>query len=215
MFTEVISKSRQDLLARLKDSHLLMNFYLAGGTGAALHLGHRKSEDFDFFSSTGFDPEMLAIALGKREDFEVSNSGAGTLHGLVKDTKLSFLLYEYPLLFPIVDFHGIVLADLRDIALMKITAIAGRGSNKDFVDLFFICQQTISLGELLLDLFPRKYSSKLYSMYHIMRSLQYFDDAEVNPPLEMLRPMVWNDVKKFFLDETEKLIKENLMDRQR
>ena len=63
--------------------------------------------------------------------------------------------------------------------------------------------------------FPRKYSSKLYSMYHIMRSLQYFDDAEVNPPLKMLRPMVWNDVKKFFLDETEKLIKENLMDRQR
>jgi len=133
MFAEVISIPRRELLARLNESGLLADFYMAGGTAAALHMGHRKSEDFDFFSPGDFEPEMLALALGQRESFTVSSSGAGTLHGLVNDIRISFLRYEYPLLFPTVDFSSIAVADIRDIALMKITAIAGRGSNKPAV----------------------------------------------------------------------------------
>ena len=38
-------------------------FVLYGGTGLALQLGHRTSEDFDFFSSSGFDPEALRARL--------------------------------------------------------------------------------------------------------------------------------------------------------
>ena len=36
------------------------DFVLYGGTGLALQIGHRFSEDFDFFSSTGFDPAFMA-----------------------------------------------------------------------------------------------------------------------------------------------------------
>jgi hypothetical protein len=39
------------------------NFVLYGGTGLALQLGHRGSEDFDFFSSSNFDPDRLRSCL--------------------------------------------------------------------------------------------------------------------------------------------------------
>src|SRR6266542_3121408 len=39
------------------------DFVLYGGTGLALHLGHRVSEDFDFFSSAAFDPARLQARL--------------------------------------------------------------------------------------------------------------------------------------------------------
>jgi hypothetical protein len=39
------------------------DFILYGGTGLALQLGHRASEDFDFFSSSGFEPDHLRSSL--------------------------------------------------------------------------------------------------------------------------------------------------------
>jgi hypothetical protein len=135
---------------------------MAGGTAAALQLGHRKSEDFDFFSSK-LQPEAMANSLSAREHFIVSASSAGSLHGFINNTKISFLVYPYPLLFPTKVFMGVPLADLKDIALMKIVAIANRGTNKDFTDLYFICRDIVSLEELLRDLFPRKYSGRQLS----------------------------------------------------
>lgn len=212
MFDQVISKTRHELLAALKPSGFLKGFYLAGGTAAALHMGHRKSEDFDIFSAQDFDPTYLTMQLSQLCQFQVSSSGEGTLHGFSNDIRLSFLRYTYPLLYPTVEYNGIDLADLKDIALMKIIAIANRGTNKDFTDLYFICTQVISLDNLLVELFPKKFSGQLYSMYHIVRSLQYFDDAEKSPPLDMLKPVVWDEVKRFFLDETEKLIKDKVLE---
>jgi hypothetical protein len=39
------------------------DFVLYGGTGLTLQLGHRVSEDFDFFSSVAFDPSRLQARL--------------------------------------------------------------------------------------------------------------------------------------------------------
>lgn len=206
MFANVLSDDRTDLLARLTRHNLLQGFYMAGGTAAALQLGHRKSEDFDFFSSK-LQPEAMANSLSAREHFIVSASSAGSLHGFINNTKISFLVYPYPLLFPTKVFMGVPLADLKDIALMKIVAIANRGTNKDFTDLYFICRDIVSLEELLRDLFPRKYSGRQYSLYHILRSLQFFEDAEKSPPLDMMHPVEWDNVKNFFRQETERLTK--------
>ena len=210
MFTGVVSAAQLALLDRLKEQRLLDGFYMAGGTAAALQLGHRKSEDFDFFSPGEHDFEKKAMALAGSVNFLVSNSGQGALHGLADNIRLSFLVYRYPLLFPTVLFRGIALADIREIALMKLVAVANRGSRKDFVDLYFICRQVGGLRDLLLDLFPRKFQGRLYSVYHIVRSLQYFDDAEKEPPLDMLQSLSWAELKQFYLSQTELLTGENL-----
>jgi len=197
LFESVISESRLSLLKDLGKKKTLDNFYMAGGTAAALQIGHRRSVDFDFFGKE-FDPTWLAEHLDAAYGFQVTSSGPGTLHGLIKDIKLSFLEYHYPLLKPTICFHSIELASLMDIALMKLIAVANRGSNKDFTDLYFICSQLISLEELLFEHFPRKYGHKAYSLYHIVRSLQYFDDAEQEPPLDMLVAINWDEIKAFF-----------------
>ncbi|MBS4032217.1 MAG: nucleotidyl transferase AbiEii/AbiGii toxin family protein [Clostridiales bacterium] len=204
MFANVLSEDRITLLARLTDYNLLHRLYMAGGTAAALQLGHRKSEDFDFFSDQ-LHPETLANSLAAREPFQISSSTAGSLHGFINNVKISFLLYPYPLLFATQTFMGVPLADIKDIALMKIVAIANRGTNKDFVDLYYICKTEISLEELLLDLFAKKYSGHQYSLYHILRSLQFFEDAEKSPPLEMIYTVDWEHIKSFFMQETDQL----------
>lgn len=51
-------------------------FVLYGGTALALQLGHRISEDFDFFSSSGFDPDRLCSMLPFFRELELSNSDA-------------------------------------------------------------------------------------------------------------------------------------------
>ena len=49
MFSNILSRERQRLLELLGQKHITDGFYLAGGTAAALYLGHRISEDFVFF----------------------------------------------------------------------------------------------------------------------------------------------------------------------
>ncbi|MBO8129194.1 MAG: nucleotidyl transferase AbiEii/AbiGii toxin family protein [Peptococcaceae bacterium] len=191
-----------ELLAR---HGILQNFYLAGGTAAALYLGHRISEDFDFFSRDDFNTFDLIQRLSELGSFALSREDHGTVHGLLNGVKLSFLLYKYPLLYPTESFMGCQLADLRDIALMKITAISSRGSKKDFIDLYFITQEIIDLKSLM-GLFEKKYKRVAYSKYHLIRSIGYFEDAEreVNPL--MLKPVKWEDVKEYFLRQQRELM---------
>jgi hypothetical protein len=87
---------------------------------------------------------------------------------------------------------------------MKIDAISSRGMKRDFIDLFFICKELISLNNLL-NLFKRKYKSVNYNMIHILKSLAYFEDAENNPMSKMIISVSWQEVKSFFKEEIKKI----------
>lgn len=56
---EVITVAVERVLRELRQASILTHFYLGGGTGLALRLGHRRSVDLDFFSDHLFDQEML------------------------------------------------------------------------------------------------------------------------------------------------------------
>jgi len=184
----------------LKKAGLIAGFYLAGGTGAALHLGHRLSADSDFFSRKKFDNQRLLQNVKESGKFSIVKEAENTLTGVFNGTKITFLAYDYPLLFPLKKIGHINLADLRDIACMKISAISSRGSKKDFIDLYFICQQGISLKQALA-LFEKKYQSADYNMVHILKSLVFFDDADSDPMPKMLVPVAWKQVKNYFQEK--------------
>jgi len=86
---------------------------------------------------------------------------------------------------------------------MKFTAIAGRGTKKDFVDLYWIGNNIISLAELF-SFFDQKYGNT-YSLYHTLKILIYFKDAEDDKMPEMLKPVKWQDIKNYFYEEEKKL----------
>ncbi len=61
---------------------------------------------------------------------------------------LSILDEERRRILPSLEWADLDLADISDIGCMKLSAITGRGTMKDHVDLYFILQQ-IPLKELL------------------------------------------------------------------
>ncbi len=206
---EILLPASDEVLAALNRTLMLSQFYLAGGTGLALMLGHRLSRDFDFFSADLFNEEVLIQKLIGLNNLTIVAKDQHTLHLTLKDIKVSFLGYQYPLLFQTKKYQSdigisIDVADERDIACMKISAVSSRGTKRDFVDLYTVAQ-LYNLSELF-ELFKHKFSLTPYNNVHILKSLTYFADAELDPMPNMLFPISWDTVKKFFVSEVPKLL---------
>lgn len=205
MFEEAL---RPDTLARLDAlvrDEVVRGFYLGGGSAVALHLGHRVSEDLDFFTPEAERMEAVHAYLAGRGAV-ILRKTAGSVTANWEGVRVSFLAYPYPLLDEALPFHGCPVAGLRDLALMKITAIADRGKRKDFLDLYAICLHDYSLRQLLLEDMGRKFAGVNFSLAHYVKSLVYFADADRDEePLRLLRPVDWEAVKAFFRAEVRAL----------
>lgn len=207
MFTNSLPAPAQKSLAVLgKSSCLPPQTYLAGGSGLALYLGHRISVDFDFFTPQHFNQEVLAATLSQCGQFKTTSINPDTLLGVFDETKFSIFRYQYPLLFPTNDCQGIQVADKRDIAAMKIAALMDRGTKKDFIDLYFLAKDGITLTDSL-KLYDKKYGSLASNAYSILKSFTYFVDAEESEMPVMILPVTWETVKDYFETETKKLAK--------
>jgi hypothetical protein len=193
------ARTASDLAAR----SALDGFYLAGGTGLALHTGHRRSVDLDLFGEAEFDSSALRDQLRDLAGLSKLETARGTLHLQLHGVKVSFLHYPYPLLFPRLSYGSLLVADPRDIACMKVEAIASRGTRRDFFDLY-VAAQAYGLGSIL-DWFSTKYASVSYSRAHLLKSLAYFKDAEYDPQPDLLVPLDWATVTRFFLSEVPRL----------
>ena len=170
----------------------LDQFSLVGGTALALQLGHRLSIDLDLFTLLPFDKNELVEVL--TEEFEVSVESEGTtmLITNLNGVKVDFVRMSYPLLFPALNIEGIRMLELRDIAPMKLKAVTQRGSKKDFFDIFFLLDR-LPLTDML-QLFLEKF--KQHEIFHVVKSLTYFEDAEKQPdPLVFDKSVSWQVVK--------------------
>jgi len=108
--------------------------------------------------------------------------------------KLQFLGYPYPLLEDLVDYRGIKLSSVLDIACTKLQTIGMRGSKKDFVDMYVILQRFT-----LLQLFGKletKYRDSEFNIPHILKSLVYFSDAEDQVMPRLHSAIEWGIVKE-------------------
>ena len=98
---------------------------------------------------------------------------------------------RYPWIDNPVPEDGITLAGIKDIAAMKVAAIIGRGTKKDFIDLNRLLQ-IFSLKEIL-DMYMQKYPDG--SLFIAMKSLAYFEDAEADPMPFMFDETDWGSIK--------------------
>lgn len=174
------------------------SFYLAGGTGLALQIGHRKSYDFDFFTDKEFSPDSLATVI-KKSGFQIKGEmkSRGTLYCILEDIKVSFIFDGCFLLLPPIPFESIIVADWHDITVEKLRTVSERGLKKDFYDLYFGIKK---LGvDKLCEMACKKYGRSV-NYFHIIKGLTYFEDAERNPePILIDKTVSWDEVKKFFL----------------
>ncbi len=182
------------LLKKLQSRSYLEKFFLVGGTALALQMGHRKSIDLDLFTLEDYNHEILLKQLQAEFEVDVKVSTPSLFITDIDTVKVDFVRHRYPLMFPMLIIDGVRMPDIKDIAPMKLDAVTKRGSKKDFYDIYYLLQR-MSLREML-DLYNNKY--KLSTMFHIIKSLTYFDDAEEDiQPFVFDKKITWLKVKRF------------------
>ncbi len=202
-YPEIIPPDTQTVLDAIKHITVKNGFYLSGGTALALQIGHRESEDLDFFNMSSFSPESLQkdlLLLGSLTDVVLAE---GTLNLFVGKVKLQFLYYPYRLLQETRDWNGINLSSMLDIACTKLITVGARGSKKDFIDMYFILQK-MELKSLLGRV-DEEYQGVNYNYPHILKSLVYFEDANNEPMPKMHKIVNWEVVKESLIKEVKKI----------
>ncbi len=200
--TDTVSKQTLELLTSFCAHPKLTDFFLVGGTALALQLGHRISIDLDFFSVKPIKTDELIGILEQEYQAEIFQLTDNAIVGKIKGIKIDFIAHQYQLLNDLKIKNQLRLASLEDIAAMKLNAIKNRGSKKDFVDLYFLLKQ-FTLTEML-SLVNKKYPNNVDVL--TLKSLVYFDDAELQPDCEMLIEVTWDEVKKEIEKRTLEII---------
>jgi len=198
MFENVLPPASSTLLRDLDGELKSQGFYLAGGTGLALQLGHRVSEDLDFFTGGDFDPVGLSRHLEAGPEYSETMVGKGTLYCRVSGVKLSFLHYPVPLRHPPLNYLAVTVADWRDILAERFKTVSQRGSRRDFYDIYAcLTLKRLSIGEAVAFLKERLAGSGI-NYQHIAKSLTWFADAESEPNPRLLMQADWPTVPEFF-----------------
>lgn len=180
-----------ELLKAVQRIDIFKNLRLVGGTALALQIGHRVSVDLDFFGNLEADNISLMSALNQIGDVKTIQNTANIHIYTINGVKLDIVNYPYPWLAPIVNQDDLYLAAVTDIAAMKLAAITGRGSKKDFIDIYELLKQ-FSLYQLI-EFYKQKYHDG--SVFLVLRSLAYFDDADDELMPKLFKSLSWDAVK--------------------
>lgn len=186
-------------------------WYLAGGTALALHVGHRRSLDLDFFNPEGDFSLASLLKHFPKKIWEADIVREGTVYGRLLGAKVSFIAYPFFRAKEPYSWYGNVrIVVPRDIAVMKIIAISQRGKKRDFVDLYWYVHHYEPLRDILQRL-PAQYPTVTHDYHHILKSLMYFTDAEEDDMPTLYFKVNWRAVKAYFASEVPKVAKELLL----
>ena len=197
LYYNTIEPTTLELLRQLQNISILSKTQLVGGTSLALQIGHRKSIDIDLFGEIDCEQYDLVEALSDLGSLTIIKESKNIHVYQLNGVKLDIVNYKYPWIkSPFIE-DNIRLATLEDIAAIKISAIIGRGTKKDFIDIAFLLEN-FSLKEIL-GFYENKYSES--SLFMAIKSLTYFDDAENEPMPYMLKNKSWSEIKERILKE--------------
>lgn len=199
--TKTVSAELLELLKKLMTVEAFHQLRLVGGTSLALQLGHRNSVDIDLFGKVDLSDEYaLTELLTPLGDVQFLHGSKSIKIYLINGVKVDFVNYPYDWLEEAIVEDDIQLATDKDIAAMKIAAITQRGSKKDFIDLYFLLKK-YSLKEIF-----KFYETKITdsNTWLALRSMAYFEDAEIQPMPKMFTNVSWEIIKSTIKEEVAK-----------
>ena len=188
---QTVNAHTLELLRRLMAEPIFASLRLVGGTALALQYGHRNSIDLDFFGQLDDDAEEVKAILRKHGKLSVIKESRNIKIYLLNNIKVDFVNYNYSWIDAPILEDELRLASPKDIAAMKINAIEGRGTKKDFIDIYFLLQH-YTLHEILT-FYQQKYPEN--SIFRALMSLSYFEDAEAQIMPVMYVPISWDEIK--------------------
>ncbi len=188
-----------ELLKKLTKEPFFAETRLVGGTALALQYGHRMSIDLDFFGNIEDDNIAIREILNNIGTISVFKETTNIKIYSINGIKVDFVNYSrYAWIDSAIEEDGLRLASPKDIAAMKINAIEGRGTKKDFIDMYFLLQH-YTLEEILA-FYANKYPEN--SLFRALMSLSYFEDAEEQLMPKMFSNIEWREMKQFILNRT-------------
>ena len=211
MYTEAISDRLWGLLKRLSAFPEMKFAYLGGGTALSLQLGHRKSEDLDFFLIDEFD-ELAFMRNIQRSGLDtlVINQTSNHTQLMIQSSKVDLIQSRMPLKFTLKAIHpetaNLKMADAKDIGRMKIMAIGSRGSKKDFVDLYCLTREIIPL-ESLIAMAMEEDRGIRYSKLLFLKGLVDFEEADLEGDVSMIWDKSWGEIKRSLKEEVKEIAK--------
>ncbi|MBX2926241.1 MAG: nucleotidyl transferase AbiEii/AbiGii toxin family protein [Saprospiraceae bacterium] len=207
LYTKTITGTALELLTELMSLPALRQFALVGGTNLSLRFGHRLSIDLDLFTNEPFDTEFTYNLLEAKFANILQGAQSDTMLFIyINEVKIDLVLLPYPYLKPIEELEGIRLVSLEDVAAMKLSAIARRGVKKDFWDIAELLE-VFTLDEMI-EFYKLKYASR--DIFHLLRSLVYFNDAETQKDPDPLKKTTWQQVKIVVQDAVELYLKKHI-----
>lgn len=200
MHRQIIDSKQAILLPYLKD--FKRAYYLVGGTAIALHIGHRRSVDFDLFTPSKLNKskvkaKLRAIPFEQKTVFEDLDQ----LHLMINNNvKVTFFSYPWPIEHPVKFDTFITLPTLLTLAAMKAYALGRRAKWKDYVDLYFILQNHFSITEIANE--AQKIFGQLFSEKLFRQQLAFHHDIDYTEPIEYLTTPVpdENEIKNFLIN---------------
>lgn len=185
MYKEILSDRQLELLPTM--AKFRREYYLVGGTAIALHLGHRRSIDFDLFKPSVLNHKKNIDRLTDSGcSYFVTRRVAEQMNLIVNDVKVTFFQYPFPVQ-PIEKFESYFrMPSLLQLAAMKAYALGRRSKWKDYVDLFFLLKEHFSIAQIsecATTLFGDLYSEKMFRA-----QLCYFEDVDYTEEVDYLTP---------------------------
>lgn len=203
MHQEAITSEAKKVFEKLKN---FPKFYLAGGTGLALQLGHRISVDFDFFWEKEIPKNLLPKLRRayKDSEIEVILNHSEQLTVIIDGISVSFVKYTFPVISKFLDYQGIKILPAPEIAAMKAYALGQRATSKDYVDLYFVLKEKVANLKEIISLCEKKYREE-FDARLFLEQLVYSEDIE-EIEIQFLKEKVdRSKIENFFKKEIKKI----------
>jgi hypothetical protein len=201
MHLNILSDGQNELLSFI--SIFRRNYYLVGGTAIALHIGHRRSVDFDLFTDKTINKSLikkkiLELKFNKQTLFEDIDQ----IHFLINDVKITFFNYPYPVKHNEMVKRYISIPTLLSLSAMKAFALGRRAKWKDYVDLYFIIKDYYSIKDISEEakqIFGDLFSEKLFR-----EQMAFHEDIDYSEPVEYLSGYEVPDskIKEFLINKS-------------
>jgi predicted nucleotidyltransferase component of viral defense system len=212
-----ILTEKQELLISHLPEEIQTNFYLTGGTAlSAFYLGHRLSEDMDFFTETEEKMAPIEFLTGIMR----SLPSLDHLHferlfdrrifvATFKDNqilKVEFTCYPFKSLEDRLRVGKLSVDSLLNLVTGKLFAMADRFDPKDFVDLYFVLKKKSLKLENLVKMTEERFDIKGLG-FVIPERLLLVDRITLKDLPVMVEKMDLDEMKGYYLHEATRLVK--------
>jgi hypothetical protein len=201
MHLNILSDQQSELLSFI--SSFRRNYYLVGGTAIALHIGHRRSIDYDLFTDKRLNKSLIKKKLYEQKfNKQTLYEDIDQMHFLLNEVKITFFNYPYPIKHNEMLNSYISMPTLLTLSAMKAFALGRRAKWKDYADLYFIIKDNYSIKEIsteAVQIFGDLFSEKLFR-----EQMAFHDDIDYSEPVEYLPGFEIPDkeIREFLLNKS-------------